>query len=107
MTKLSALLAGLGLNSSVSGDTHGNHYQHEPSVMMEPPGVHFDSNYSVLSTMDTQTPGMLQQNFDAHVSGYILTEARAHETRVPFWKSRVGTAREGCVCRSRYKSGGH
>lgn len=46
-------------------DGHNSHY--EP-VMMEPPGVHFDSSYSVLSAMDTQSSGMLQQNFDAHVS---------------------------------------
>ncbi len=65
--------AGLVLNSTTGSESHVNHYQHEPSVMMEPPGSHgvhghFDSNYSVLSTMDTQTAGMLQPSFDAHVS---------------------------------------
>jgi hypothetical protein len=58
------LCKGLGLSSSGTVDGHNNHY--EP-VMMEQPGVHFDSSYSVLSTMDTQSSGMLQQNFDAHV----------------------------------------
>nr|CAG4646096.1 EOG090X02FO [Macrothrix elegans] len=54
---------GLGLSASATVDGHSNHF--EP-VMMEP-GVHFDSSYSVLSTMDTQSSGMLQQNFDAHL----------------------------------------
>ena len=58
------IFLGLGLTTSGASDGHTNHY--EP--MMEPPGVHFDSNnYSVLSAMDTQSSGMLQQNFDAHV----------------------------------------
>lgn len=60
---------GLGLSASGAVDGHSNHY--EP-VMMEPPGVHFDSSYSVLSTMDTQSSGMLQQNFDAHVCCLVI-----------------------------------
>nr|CAG4643066.1 EOG090X02FO [Ilyocryptus agilis] len=55
----------VGLGLAGSGDGHGNPY--EP-VMMEPPNVHFDSsNYPVLSAMDSQSSGMLQPNFDAHL----------------------------------------
>ena len=56
-------------------DGHADSYQ---PVMMEPPGVHFDSNYSVLSAMDTQSSGMLQQpNYDAHVC--------IHSINISFW----------------------
>ena len=73
---------GLGLTPSGGVDGHANHY--EP-VMMEPPGVHFDSNYSVLSTMDTQSSGMLQQpNYDAHVCTQSITFFLALPLPLPF-----------------------
>ena len=64
------------MTASGAADGHTNHY--EP--MMEPPGVHFDSsNYSVLPAMDTQSSGMLQQNFDAHVRAYsFITISLSH-----------------------------
>lgn len=72
------ILVGLGLSSSGTADGHNNHY--EP-VMMEPPGVHFDSSYSVLSTMDTQSSGMLHQNFDAHVCLFSFICFPLHSAR--------------------------
>lgn len=78
------IFLGLGLTTSGASDGHTNHY--EP--MMEPPGVHFDSNnYSVLSAMDTQSSGMLQQNFDAHVCVHatpIHHSFRLHPSHVFF-----------------------
>lgn len=66
---LFCFVSGLGLAASGATDGHASHY--EP--MMEPPGVHFDSgNYSVLSAMDTQSSGMLQPNFDAHVCYLVV-----------------------------------
>lgn len=54
-----------GLGLSAGADGHASHYD---PVMMEPSGVPFDSSYSVLSAMDTPASGMLQPNFEAHVS---------------------------------------